>query len=140
MGQTSGSDVFNYGEFEQEAIAVLQSGRGLVGTEGVLTGLVQRVVNAALSGEMSAYLREEKQIGAVNRRNGKLTKRLDTELGPIEIVTPRDRLGNFEPQLVGKWSRQLGTGLDKQILSMYAKGQSYSDIQYQLKTDRKSVV
>ena len=115
MGQTSGSDVFNYGEFEQEAIAVLQSGRGLVGTEGVLTGLVQRIVNAALSGEMSAHLREEKQIGAVNRRNGKLTKRLDTELGPIEIVTPRDRLGNFEPQLVGKWSRQLGTGLDKQM-------------------------
>jgi transposase-like protein len=54
-------------------------------------------------------------------------------MGAVEISTPRDRLGNFEPQLVGKWQRQLGTGLDKQILSLYAKGHSYSDIGHQLK-------
>jgi transposase-like protein len=130
----SPNQVFDYGEFEQEAIAGLQSGKGLVGTEGVLTSLIQRIVNAALQGEMSGHLREEQLEGHVNRRNGKLPKQLDTELGEITIETPRDRLGKFEPQLVGKWQRQLGTGLDKQILLMYAKGHSYSDIQYQLKT------
>ena len=128
------AQVFDYGEFEREAINGLHSGKGLVGTEGVLTSLIQRLVNAALNGEMSAHLREEKLEGQENRRNGKLSKQLDTELGAISIETPRDRLGKFEPQLVGKWQRQLGTGLDKQILMMYAKGHSYSDIQYQLKT------
>ena len=128
------NQVFDYEEFEQEAISGLQSGKGLVGTEGVLTSLIQRIVNAALQGEMSGHLREEKLEGHVNRRNGKLPKQLDTELGEITIQTPRDRLGKFEPHLVGKWQRQLGTGLDKQILLMYAKGHSYSDIQYQLKT------
>ena len=128
------TQVFDYGEFEREAIDGLQSGKGLVGTEGVLTSLIQRLVNAALNGEMIGHLREEKLEGHANRRNGKLGKQLDTELGEISIETPRDRLGKFEPQLVGKWQRQLGTGLDKQILLMYAKGHSYSDIQYQLKT------
>jgi putative transposase len=128
------SQAFDYVEFERRAIEGLQSGKGLVGTEGVLTSLVQRIVNAALSGEMVHHLCEEHVIGHSNRRNGNLTKQLDTEMGAVSIQTPRDRLGNFEPQLVGKWQRQLGTGLDKQILSMYAKGQSYSDIQDQLKT------
>jgi putative transposase len=50
---------------------------------------------------------------------------LDTKLGPVPISTPRDRAGRFEPQL--------GTGLDKQILTMYANGNSYGDIQHQVK-------
>ena len=126
-------ETFDYGAFEKEAIEGLQSGCGLVGTDGVLTQLIQRLVNAALSGEMTGHLKNERLSGLANRRNGKLSKQLDTELGSVEIKTPRDRLGHFEPQLVGKWSRQLGTGLDKQILTLYAQGQSCGDISYQLK-------
>jgi putative transposase len=125
---------FDYGTFEREAIAGLQSGKGLIGEEGVLTSLVQRIVNAALNGEMTAHLRQEQDLGRDNRRNGPLPKQIDTDLGEISITTPRDRKGTFEPQLVGKWQRQLGTGLDKQILSLYAKGHSYSAIQEQLKS------
>ncbi|MBK8921203.1 MAG: IS256 family transposase [Saprospirales bacterium] len=98
-----------------------------------MTGLIQRLVNAALSGEMSAHLKEERALGAENRRNGHTSKKLDTELGPVAISPPRDRGGRFEPQLVGKWSRQLGTGLDRQILMLYAHGNSYGDIQLQLR-------
>lgn len=124
---------FDYDEFEKEAISRLKEGAGLVGSEGVLTGLIQRLVNAALSGEMSAHLKEERALGAENRRNGHTSKKLDTELGPVAITPPRDRGGRFEPQLVGKWSRQLGTGLDRQILMLYAHGNSYGDIQLQLR-------
>ena len=46
---------------------------------------------------------------------------------------PRDRNGTFEPQLLGKWDRKLGTGLNEQILYLYALGNSYTDIQHQLK-------
>ena len=124
---------FGYEEFETQAIGRLQKGDSLVGAEGILTSLIQRIVNAALSGEVDGHIREEKAGGQANRRNGHTSKTLDTELGPVQISPPRDRAGSFEPQLVGKWQRQLGTGLDKQILTMYANGNSYGDIQHQLK-------
>lgn len=124
---------FPYDEFETEAIKRLQEGDSLVGADGILTGLIQRIVNAALSGEADAHIRQDRQTGQPNRRNGYTGKTLDTELGPVPISPPRDRAGGFEPQLVGKWERQLGTGLDRQILSMYANGNSYGDIQHQLK-------
>jgi transposase-like protein len=124
---------FKYEEFESEAIEGLKAGRGLVGAEGVLTSLIQRLVNAALSGEMNGHLKEERSEGLVNRRNGHTSKTLDTELGPVGISPPRDRAGRFDPVLVGKWDRQLGTGLDRQILTMYAHGNSHGDIHKQLK-------
>jgi transposase-like protein len=124
---------FDYEGFEKEAISRLNGGAGLVGPDGVLTGLIQRLVNAALSGEADSHIREGKASGQANRRNGHTSKTLDTELGPVQISPPRDRAGSFEPQLVGKWERQLGTGLDRQILTMYANGNSYGDIQHQVK-------
>lgn len=130
---SSETSSFDYDEFEKEAINRLKEGAGLVGSDGVLTSLIQRLVNAALSGEMSAHLKEERSLGGSNRRNGHTSKKLDTELGPVPIRPPRDREGRFEPQLVGKWSRQLGTGLDRQILMLYAHGNSYGDIQAQLR-------
>jgi putative transposase len=127
------SETFDYEGFEKEAIGRLNGGASLVGPDGVLTGLIQRIVNAALSGEADSHIREEKAGGQLNRRNGHTSKTLDTELGPVPISPPRDRAGRFEPQLVGKWERQLGTGLDRQILTMYANGNSYGDIQHQVK-------
>ena len=129
----SSEESFDYAEFEKEAIDRLKEGAGLVGSDGVLTSLIQRLVNAALGGEMNAHLQEERALGLKNRRNGHTSKQLDTELGAVPISPPRDREGSFEPQLVGKWSRQLGTGLDRQILMLYAHGNSYGDIQAQLR-------
>lgn len=99
-----------------------------------MTALIQRLVNAALSGEMNAHLKEERFEGLKNRRNGHTSKQLDTELGVVGVSPPRDRAGRFEPQLVGKWDRQLGSGLNEQILMLYAHGNSYGDIQHQLKS------
>jgi transposase-like protein len=130
---TPSPESYDYDGFEAEAINRLKKGDSLVGTDGILTGLIQRIVNAALSGEADAHIKQERQEGQVNRRNGYTEKTLDTELGPVPVSPPRDRAGSFEPQLVGKWERQLGTGLDRQILTMYANGNSYGDIQHQLK-------
>ena len=74
------AEFFDYVAFEEQAIAGLQSGAGLIGTEGVLTSLIQRLVNAALSGEMTGHLKSDKALGLSNRRNGHLSKQLDTEL------------------------------------------------------------
>jgi putative transposase len=123
---------FDYKGFEQEAITGLKQGKDLVGKDGVLTGLIQRIVNAALEGELDEHLTIEKESGLKNRRNGHTRKKIDTSLGPVEISPPRDRESNFEPQIVGKWDRQLGTGVDHQILHLYASGNSVLDIQYHL--------
>lgn len=120
---------FDYSKFETEALSGLVSGKGLVGDEGILKGLIQHLVESALDGEMSAHLSENKKEGTSNRRNGSGKKKLRTQLGEVEIHPPRDRNSSFEPQLIGKWDRNLNTGLEDQILELYSIGNSYLDIQ-----------
>jgi transposase-like protein len=126
------SDTFNYPEFEKDAIKRLTAGDRLLGKEGVLTGMVQRLVNAALSGEIENHIKSDRSNGISNRRNGYTSKILNTEMGAVPITPPRDRRGEFSPVIVEKWDRHLGTGLEQQILLMYAYGNSYRDIQLQI--------
>lgn len=63
-----------------------------------------------------------------NRRNGRSRKTVQGDLGELTIVTPRDRDGTFEPQLIGKHQRRL-PGFDEKILALYAKGMTTRDIQ-----------
>ena len=62
-----------------------------------------------------------------NSRNGSNKKKLKSNVGEIEIATPRDLDGSFEPILVKKHQKRL-TQFDDQILSLYAKGMSTRDI------------
>ena len=91
--------------------------------------MIKRIVEASLEGELEAHLQEEKLRGKDNRSNGSGKKQLKTEYGTISLQTGRDRSGSFEPELVGKRQTVLGKGLDDKIISMYAKGMSYGDIQ-----------
>ncbi len=116
---------FDFEAFEQEAIEKLKAGKGLTGSEGVLTPLIKRFLEASLEGEMESHLLNEEEP---NRRNGKLSKNLKTSIGNIELHTPRDRNSSFEPQLVKKRQRVLNEELDRKIISMYGLGLSYSDI------------
>jgi putative transposase len=63
-----------------------------------------------------------------NRRNGHSKKTIQGELGDIPLDIPRDRLGTFEPVLIGKYQRRLA-GFDEKILALYAKGLTTRDIQ-----------
>lgn len=116
---------FDYKKFEAEALEQLRSGKKLEGKDGILAPLIKRLVEAGLNGEMNAHLSEAKRI---NRRNGKMGKQVKTAFGSVEINTPRDRLGNFEPQLLPKRQTTLGQALDHKIISLYGRGMSYSDI------------
>jgi putative transposase len=68
-----------------------------------------------------------------NRRNGRSKKTVQGESGKLELTTPRDRNGTFEPLLIPKYERRLA-GFDDKILAMYAKGMSTRDIQELVKT------
>jgi len=64
-----------------------------------------------------------------NSRNGYSKKTLKTSFGETEIRVPRDRDGEFEPQLVKKNQTTLTSDIEEKILSMYAKGMTTSDIE-----------
>jgi transposase-like protein len=77
--------------------------------------------------------KETEVEGAKNRRNGHNNKKVKSRVGPINVSTPRDRHGTFEPGIVKKWERELSSGMDEVILSLYARGQSVRDVQNQLR-------
>lgn len=116
-----------------EMLSRLYKGDPILGEKGVFTNLLQSFVNAALEGEMDNFLQEAKDESTENRRNGHTSKSLRSTAGPLSIQTPRDRSGDHEPIIVKKRERELGTGLDEIILSLYARGQSVEDVRFQLR-------
>jgi putative transposase len=103
----------------------------ITGPGGLLTQLAGRVIDAALGGELTEHLGyppgQAPPGGAGNVRNGSTSKTVKTELGPVEVNTPRDRKGGFEPQLVRKRQTRLA-GLDDRVLDLYGGGMSTRDI------------
>jgi putative transposase len=101
----------------------------LSGPGGLLSRLAGRVVEAALEAELTEHLGHPP--GGVpqgpNVRNGSIRKQLQTDLGPVDINTPRDRDSSFEPQLVRKRQTRLA-GLDDKIIGLYAGGMTVRDI------------
>jgi putative transposase len=124
---------FDFNSFEDSAIAGLQSGQPLFGEGGVLKRLVKHLIEASLEGELDAHLRAQRAAEIPNKRNGSgRKKKIRTSVGEIEISTSRDRRGDFEPQTVEKWKREVGSGFEDQILELYAMGNSLQDIQLHL--------
>ena len=67
-----------------------------------------------------------------NYRNGSTKRTLKTQLGEVQINVPRDRNGEFESGIIGKYQRN-ADGLEERILSLYATGMSLNDIKDQIK-------
>jgi len=123
-----------FSDFESDIIEGLLSGKPLGGRDGVLTGLIKHVVETAMDAELSDHLQlEASQLNAKpNKRNGKASKGINTDFGGTTIRPSRDRSGTYESQIVGKWQHDLAPNLSKQILSLYARGNSYRDISIHL--------
>jgi transposase-like protein len=103
----------------------------LIGPGGLLTGLTSKVLNTALDVEMAEHLGYDKHDPAgrngENSRNGKRTKTVLTELGPVPVDVPRDREGTFEPRIVRKRQRRLDR-IDEIVLSLTARGLTTGEI------------
>ena len=92
--------------------------------------LTKTLIETALKTELTDHLGYEpgdSAGGSGNSRNGTTGKTVVTESGPVQIDTPRDRKGDFEPQLVKKRQRRV-TVIDDKILPLYAKGMSTREI------------
>ena len=106
----------------------LLNGGQLLGSDSPITELLQNTINSILEGEIESHLSEDRHSESSNKRNGYTSKHLRSAAGELEIQTPRDRNSSFDPTLVAKRQRQLSTGLDEQILALYAQGNSVEDI------------
>lgn len=102
----------------------------------LLKDLFKRTLQEVLEAEMSEHLGYDKHSVEGNRsgnsRNGYSKKTIKTGLGETEIVVPRDRNGEFEPQIIKKYERS-SNEIEDQIIAMYAKGISTRDIEAHMK-------
>jgi putative transposase len=104
----------------------------ILGNNGLLKQLTKALSERVLEAELTAHLGYEKHdpagYNSGNSRNGKSPKKVKGEFGEIEIETPRDRNGTFEPKLIAKGQTRFN-GFDEKILSMYARGMTTREIQ-----------
>jgi putative transposase len=98
----------------------------------LLQQITKAVLERALQGEMTEHLGYARNDVAGknsgNSRNGATAKTLKGDFGEIELETPRDRNGEFEPRLIRKHQTRF-TGFDEKVLSLYARGMTTREIQ-----------
>lgn len=102
---------FNLEEIKKKALEQFRSGKSLYGKDGAFAPLLKSFLDAALDEEMDAHLDDEERAEG-NRRNGKTRKTVQTNSGPVEIETSRDRSGTFEPELIKKRETVLADTLE----------------------------
>lgn len=112
--------------FAHEAAKTLKTEKDFSDFRAMLTKVT---VEAALNAELDDHLGYDKheQSSSDNSRNGVTRKTLRTEDGQFELDTPRDRYGDFEPQLVKKHQTRF-TSMDDKILFLYAQGMTTREI------------
>ena len=112
--------------FAREAAKGMKTEQDLNDFRKILTKVT---VEAALNAELDHHLgfKKNEVSSSGNYRNGSMSKTLRTEDGQFEVDTPRDRNGDFEPQLVKKNQTRF-TSMDDKILYLYAKGMTTREI------------
>ncbi|MFE4513106.1 IS256 family transposase [Kitasatospora sp. NPDC056783] len=128
--------------------AAAQVGSGavrLLGEGGLLQAFAKQLIEGALELELQEHLRNSVPApgppmtagdsdgtgtgagAGANGRNGARTRRMLTEIGPVEVRVPRDREGSFSPRAVLPRTRRL-PGLDRLVISLTARGLSSGEL------------
>ena len=94
----------------------------------LLSGTIQTMLEAEIENELGYAKHSMKDKATSNARNGHSKKTVRSEYGNLDLDIPRDRNAEFEPQIIPKYQREI-TGIEGQILSLYAKGMSNRDIE-----------
>jgi len=116
----------------QRELATAKSMDDFFGRDGIFARLFASTLEQMLEAELSEHLGyepyEAKGRNSGNNRNGKYTKKVRSSEGETQIQVPRDRNGDFEPQLVKRYAANTNE-LEDKIIGMYAKGMTVRDIQ-----------
>ena len=103
--------------------------------------IMRDMMSIILEGTLDAEMDEElgyskydyKNKETDNSRNGYSKKTMHTSYGDMDIEIPRDRKGEFEPQVIKKYQNTVTQDMEEKIISMYAKGMTTSDIESHMK-------
>ena len=119
----------------QRELGKAQSMDDFFGKEGIFARLFAETLEQMLDAELTAQLGyepyEAKGRNSGNSRNGHYRKRVRTSNGEAEVTVPRDRQGDYEPQLLKKYQANTNE-LEDKIIAMYARGMTQRDIETQL--------
>ena len=120
---------------DQEELQKLIKERGIKTTDDLnsfMNDFTKEVIETLYEGEITDHLGHEKNQrkadGSDNVRNGYSSKIVKSKHGEIKLEVPRDRAGNFEPQIVKKRQNDI-TGMEEKVISMFGLGLSTRDIQ-----------
>lgn len=102
-----------------------------------VNSIMREMMSIILEGTLDGELDEElgyskydyKNKDTNNSRNGYSKKTMHTSYGDMELDIPRDRNGEFEPQVIKKHQNTITQDMEEKIISMYAKGMTTSDIE-----------
>lgn len=114
---------FNY----EEELAKCNTMKDITGENGLVQKIIKNAMETILQNEFNNFLHQGNDNTSKNYRNGYNKKNIKTEYGDIEIQMPRDRNGEFAPDILSK-RMTISDGIKEQITSMYAKGMSTRDI------------
>jgi len=119
-------------EVLNELLRDYQKPEDLLGQNGLLKELQKRLLEKAMGAELTVHLGygkyDSEGRNSGNSRNGTSPKTIQGEFGKLELDTPRDRNGSFEPQILPKGQRRF-EGFDQAIISLYARGLTTREIE-----------
>jgi transposase-like protein len=125
-------EAFDYEALKKKTLEQFRSGKDLFSKGGAFAPLLKDFLEAALQAELEEHLDQEAPE-LNNRKNGYNTKTLKTGAGTFELDTPRDRNGDFSPELVKKRETILANSLEPKIIGLYGHGMCFRDISTHIK-------
>ena len=114
---------------EKDVLDQLLAGRNpkdVFGKDGLVDELKKALSERILNTELDEHLDAENADGKSNQRNGYSKKSVLTATSKVTLAVPRDRAGNFDPQLIA--NKRRFPDFDDKIISMYARGMSVREI------------
>ncbi len=113
-----------------------RGGTSAVDSKNVFQQLVRQTMEAFLELEMEEQLGYGKYAsegrGSGNSRNGSTSKTVRGDFGEIQLQTPRDRNGEFEPKIVAKRQTSVGN-FTEMVVSLYTRGMTTREIEEHIK-------
>ena len=120
----------------QRELAAVENIDDFFGKDGVFARLFGDTLTPMMQGELSAQLGYERYEAqgrnSGNNRNGTYKKTVRTSSGDVEVDVPRDRNGEYEPQVLRKYQTS-SNELEDKIIALYAKGMTTRDIEDHLR-------
>jgi putative transposase len=95
----------------------------------MMSVLLEGALDEELDEELGYSKYDYRNKETANSRNGHSSKTMHTSYGDMDVAIPRDRNGEYEPQLIKKYQNTVTQDMEEKILSMYAKGMTTGDIE-----------